>query len=535
MKRVLFFIFFLFSFAISQQHFNHLKVNGVLRDDIGPFYFINYGNNHDAYVLAKEFAAALGLEYSQNTGQNFISFNANGKTVIIKTTSNIPDGLIKRFDSISIPNKTIASPKAIIVDNKVYTAITPILYAFGGDSPYNAEEHTLYSSLELATSPGEPIINTPTSTNTNADTNITSSQTALISAPRLGKQENGATRVVFDLPIGTKYKISVSDNKLIITFVGLKTSSFDSIPELDPNIIRIQSGTFNGQDAVIVSPSYGIAQDSGYKYGFIPAQGANTKDRLYIDFHTKSATLVDATQAAEESVTAAANVIDMKKIVVIDAGHGGKDPGASSSYAIESKIVLKVALYLRDILEEQGVEVVLTRDSDRFLELKERSEFAKPDINLFVSIHANSISNSAANGIETWVFGEPLDGRLIALAITENGGGELGQALTQEALNYAKSIPAKIYKEEQLRYSLALANSVQKEVTKLTGAKNRGVRENAFYVIRKARTPAILVEIGFLSNPSEGSNLATESYQEKIAEGLANGILKFMNNGGLGD
>jgi len=531
-KRVLFFIIFLFSFALSQQHFNHLKVNGVLRDDIGPFYFIDYGNNHDAYVLAKDFATALGLEYQQNISQNLVTFSANGKTVSIKTTSNIPDGLIKRPDSISIPNKTINSPMAIIVDNKVYTAITPILYAFGGDSPYNPEEHTLYSSLKLSDSSTAPIKTTAT---VKTATSTAPAQASMVSAPRLGKQENGSTRVVFDLPIGTKYNISVSDNSLIVAFAGLKTYSFDNIPKNDPNIIRIQSGNINGQDVIIINPSYSIAQDSGYKYGFIPAQDSNSKDRLYIDFHAKNATLVGVTPQAAEPTTPTATVINSKKVVVIDAGHGGKDPGASSSYAVESKIVLKVALYLRDILEAQGVEVILTRDNDRFLKLQERSEFAKPDINLFISIHANSISNSAANGIETWVFGEPLDGRLIALAITENGGGEQGQALTQEALNYAKSIPAKIYKEEQLRYSLALANSVQQEVTKISGAKNRGVRENAFYVIRKARTPAILVEIGFLSNPTEGSNLTTDSYQEKIAEGLANGILKFMNNGGLGE
>ncbi len=522
-KFFLLLLLILLSFAYSQQRFNHLNINGTLHDEIGPFYFINYGNNKDAYVLAEDFAQALGLSYSQDLAANLVYFSSGSKTISLKATSDIRAGLIKSPTNISIPNKSIASPMAIIVDNKSYVALSPVLYAFGGDSPYNAEEHTLYTSLKLEALP---------QANTSPIANSSVDSTKTISKPRIGKQGDGSTRVVFDLPTGSSYQVKVKDNGVYIVFSNSAVIDFDSITDLDPNIIRIQSTTLDGLAAILINPSYQISENKGYKYALIPAGSSSTYDRLYFDFH-KSDTAIEVTNAYVEVKNPVPEASIKKKIVVIDAGHGGKDPGAVSSYAIESTVVLAIALELRDLLEAQGIEVILTRDSDYFLKLNERSDFAKPDINLFVSIHANSNSVSSANGIETWVFGEPLDEKMIALANLENGGGELGKTLTQEALNYAQSIPGKIYKQEQLRYSLELAQTVQKDMVTITGARDRGVKENALWVIRKARTPAILVEVGFITNPTEGTKLTSSDYQEKIAMGLANGIVDFLNKGGL--
>ncbi len=527
-KRFLILVIFLFSFALSQQHFNHLNINGVLHDEIGPFYFINYGNNKDAYVLAKDFAEVLELAYRQDFIANMIYFSLNDKIVSLKATTDIAKGIIKTPDAISIPNKSIDSPMAIIINDKVYVALSPVLYAFGGDSPYNVDDHTLYSSLKLDKQ--------RQTTSTESNTSTTSSL-ATISKPRIGKQENGGTRVVFDLPAGSSYQIRVKNNGIYIVFNGQVLIDFEPINNVDANIMRIQSTTFDGLAAISINPSYFIAENSGYKYALIPAGSSSSLDRLYFDFHRSNRAIVVAGVSTEDNsvdisaVTPELTII--KKVVVIDSGHGGKDPGAVSSYAIESNVVLAIALELRDLLEAQDIEVILTRDNDHFLELAERSEFAKPDINLFISIHANSNNVSSANGIETWVFGEPLDGRMIALANLENGGGELGKSLTQEALNYAQSIPGKIYKQEQLRYSLELAEIVQKDMVAATGARDRGVKENALWVIRKARTPAILVEVGFITNPIEGIKLTTLAYQEQLAMGLANGVVDFLNKGGL--
>lgn len=195
--------------------------------------------------------------------------------------------------------------------------------------------------------------------------------------------------------------------------------------------------------------------------------------------------------------------------------------------------MLSVALILKRMLEAEGLDVVLTRDHDTFLTLQERSAFATPERNIFVSIHANSAPSTAAAGIETWVFGKPLDPGLIDRAIRENGGGAEGQALTEAARRTADDLAADILREAQLNYSLSLAQSVQQSLVGATGARDRGVRANLFYVIRTARIPAILVEVGFVSNPEEGRKLASDAYQQTLAEGLADGILTFLRGGGV--
>src|SRR5690606_16777481 len=196
------------------------------------------------------------------------------------------------------------------------------------------------------------------------------------------------------------------------------------------------------------------------------------------------------------------------------------------------QVVLSVALKLKQRLEAAGLEVILTRDTDVFLTLQQRSEFATTERNIFVSIHANSAPNNKAQGIETWVFGEPLDPALIERAIRENGGGAVGEELTQAARQVANQLAFDILREAQFNLSLSLAESVQSHLVSKTGATDRGVRSNLFYVIRTARIPAILVELGFVNHPEEGPRLADAAYQARLADGLADGILAFLRNGG---
>ena len=176
--------------------------------------------------------------------------------------------------------------------------------------------------------------------------------------------------------------------------------------------------------------------------------------------------------------------------------------------------------------------MIMTRDDDTFLSLQERSTFATTDRNIFVSIHANGADSSSANGIETFVFGRPLDPSQIERAIRENGGGDVGAARTAEAARIADDYVGAVLRETQLNYSLVLAELVQGRLVGSTGAIDRSVRQNLFYVIRNSRIPAILVELGFITNPTEGRRLAESAYQAKLADALADGILTFLRNGG---
>ena len=137
-------------------------------------------------------------------------------------------------------------------------------------------------------------------------------------------------------------------------------------------------------------------------------------------------------------------------------------------------------------------------------------------------------TDSSVSGLETWIFGEPLDPSLVNVAIDENGGGALGQTLTQEAQNFYRGIVNDIVREEQLRLSKQLADSIHQELVAGTQSRDRGVRENYFYVIRNAQIPAVLVEVGFLSHGEEGRLLSSTPYQETIAASLAKGIIEFL-------
>jgi hypothetical protein len=176
--------------------------------------------------------------------------------------------------------------------------------------------------------------------------------------------------------------------------------------------------------------------------------------------------------------------------------------------------------------------VTLLREVQQPVETSNAAPFATPNTNLFVSVHVNSAQNSSASGVETWVFGEPLEPSLIALAVEENGGGAAGEARTREALEVATSIEGDIFKETQLAYSEALATTVQRALIDVTQSADRGVKQNAWYVIRHARSPAILVEIGFATNPDEGTRLTYPEYQAMLAQALAKGITTFLEGGG---
>lgn len=221
--------------------------------------------------------------------------------------------------------------------------------------------------------------------------------------------------------------------------------------------------------------------------------------------------------------------------VVLDAGHGGIDPGMRSPWVTEKEVTLDVALRVRALLQAHGVQVRMVRDTDRDLsddkatDLDARSRMAEADkVAAYIAIHVNA-GGPDAQGIETYYFGQPMGGSTRSLAVAENGGDDVGRALTRKAASMAQSTMGDILAQAKLSFSRQLAQRVQANLLSTTGALNRGVHTDAFYVIRNPKTAAILTEIGFGSSPSEGPKLATGAYRQKIAEGIAQAILEFLH------
>jgi N-acetylmuramoyl-L-alanine amidase len=216
--------------------------------------------------------------------------------------------------------------------------------------------------------------------------------------------------------------------------------------------------------------------------------------------------------------------------IIIDPGHGGKDPGAIGKYGTKEKdVVLAISHYLKELLEDElGIEVLMTREDDRFLELSQRTEFAnRNQAKLFISIHANSNRNRRVNGVSTYFLGPENTEEAREVANLENSVIKLENEsryvdLSQE--NYILSAMAQnIYNKE----SQDLADIVQREVSRECNLRDIGVKQAGFYVLWGASMPNILIETAFISNNNEERLLRSSSFQKKQALAIYQSIKKF--------
>lgn len=203
--------------------------------------------------------------------------------------------------------------------------------------------------------------------------------------------------------------------------------------------------------------------------------------------------------------------IKRKKIVsvMIDMGHGGKDPGAVGAISKEKMITLKVGRRVRQILQANGFKVHMTRNSDIQLPLTEIGKMQRKNkSDLFVSIHVNSASNRSVTGIETYCLTP-------AGAISSNGG---------------KASSTSYSGNRQDAENILLAWNIQKSLLKRTGAADRGVKRARFAVLKDIDSPGALVEIGFISNREEERKLNDQKYIDKIANGIVDGIINYSRS-----
>ncbi len=213
------------------------------------------------------------------------------------------------------------------------------------------------------------------------------------------------------------------------------------------------------------------------------------------------------------------------KRIVIDPGHGGDDPGAIGPKGLKEKdIVLKVAKLLAQKLKEKlNVEVLLTRKKDKFIPLIQRPAIANSKkADLFISIHTNASPDSKARGVETYYLNFTTDPEAMRVAALEN-------AASDKALSDLQDLIKAILANTKLSESRLLAEKIQEQLIKTLkryypDTINRGVKYAPFLVLVGTRMPAVLVEIGFISNPKEENRLKDSHYLEMVAEGIAKGI-----------
>ena len=213
------------------------------------------------------------------------------------------------------------------------------------------------------------------------------------------------------------------------------------------------------------------------------------------------------------------------KRIVIDPGHGGDDPGAIGPKGLKEKdVVLKVAKLLTQKLKEKlNVEVLLTRKKDKFIPLIQRPAIANSKkADLFISIHTNASPDSKARGVETYYLNFTTDPEAMRVAALEN-------AASDKALSDLQDLIKAILANTKLSESRLLAEKIQEQLIKTLkryypDTINRGVKYAPFLVLVGTRMPAVLIEIGFISNPKEENRLKDSHYLEMVAEGIAKGI-----------
>ncbi|MFZ4670638.1 MAG: N-acetylmuramoyl-L-alanine amidase [Flavobacterium sp.] len=220
--------------------------------------------------------------------------------------------------------------------------------------------------------------------------------------------------------------------------------------------------------------------------------------------------------------------------VTLDAGHGDHDYGAIYHGHIEKNITLAITLKVGKLLEKNSsIEVIYTRKTDQFIDLVERANIAnRADSHIFVSIHCNANKNESADGSETYVMGLSKNASNLEAAKRENAVITLEKDYKQKYEGYDPKSPESIASvtmigEEYLSNSISLAGRIQNHFIDDLNKKSRGVKQAPYMVLHKAYMPRVLIETGFISNPTEGAKLDSEEGQQEIAQAIADAIISY--------
>lgn len=329
---------------------------------------------------------------------------------------------------------------------------------------------------------------------------------------------SGHTRVVVDLsrPVEFSNKRLSNPDRL---YFDLKDSEIakeitTKLPVDDGILKAVRAGQFNAETVRVVLD---LAAMEDFKVFIL-----DDPTRLIIDVHAKK---------VETAVS--------KKIVVLDPGHGGHDPGAVGPTGLfEKDVALDIALKVKEMLsKETTLDISLTRDKDVFIPLEERTAIAMGrNADLFVSIHANASPKRAARGIETYLLNWTNDEEAIRVSARENAiSVKRMKEKMQRYKNELDIILSDLSRDFKRDESLKLANYVQSSMVSTMNSGymrvvDLGVKQAFFYVLVGASMPSILAEVAFISNPEEERLLAKESHRAMIAGSIASGIKSYLSS-----
>ena len=325
---------------------------------------------------------------------------------------------------------------------------------------------------------------------------------------------------------GSGFFVNDKTKKIVVYIDGLKIKLSQNIAfiVIDDKIYQMQSKLIKSND------EYYVPIDDFFN--ILSVHGSNHHS---IDYATMSISLNSKIKNTKEIPAVNVDLTKEKNrwkldTIIIDPGHGGKDPGAIGYRGTKEKdITLDVAKRLvKKIERNMNINTILTRDEDIFIRLQDRTKLANSNNGkLFISIHANSAEDRRANGFETYMIGMNKNAAAVRTAARENAVLDLegGSAtkLTDEAL-----IKVTIAQSGFANGSEKFAALVQEEMNKRLQSKDRGVKQAGFYVLAYASMPNVLIELGYLSNPAEEKKLKSSKYKDALATSIYRAIEKYQ-------
>jgi len=455
-------------------------------------------------------AAGLALLAFQKTGA--ASDKAAGERLLAALETSYPHSSLvqqipdrrREFSAAS----SIASAPAPTGAGAVLRSITRESLPGGDRIVIELDREVVFTSDRIA-NPDRVWIDLPsTSVAPGLSSQASSVKGMMITAVRLGKPAAGTTRIVLDLAGAPKHSI--------YPLYGPYRLVVDAEGPVPPPITKT---------AVVELP---VNQSSTQFAGPTERPVASELPKVNLNVARAASLPPSLTRGGDYSLARQLGLGVQR--IVIDAGHGGHDPGAQGNGIVEKDLVLDIALRLQTLLQEQpGVEVILTRDSDVFIPLEERTAIAnRQGADLFLSIHANASTRKDARGLETYFLNFATNPEAEAVAAREN-------ATSSQGMGHLPEIVKAITLNNKLAESRELATLVQTQMVRKLKPQNStlrdlGVKQAPFVVLIGAQMPSVLAEISFLTNRTEASLLKQSAYKNRIAQALCDSILKYQTS-----
>lgn len=381
---------------------------------------------------------------------------------------------------------------------------------------------------------------------------VNTAEAGKITNLRIG-QGIGSVRVVFDADSKFDYKVfTLSEpNRLVIDAQGIDVSPSVSKNQ-DANVFveNVRVGTtgvdgvrivFDLKKPVLIKKAFMLAPQSNFNWRFaIDLEATSEREFLSNIGNSHAVSSQDYNSAdvkPKKNAAAASQAItksNRRKIIVIDAGHGGVDPGAIGyNGTYEKNITLSMAKELKELLDKKGkYTVYLTRSRDVFIPLRERVKISRShDADLFISIHADSARNRKAVGLSVYTLSETAsDKEAAALAEKENKADIVAGLNFAEHSKEVSDILLNLAQRETNNSSAEFATLLSSQMSKVAKTVSNTHRFAGFAVLKAPDVPSVLLELGYLSNPTEEKKLRQKSYRRKLGDAAVKAIDKYFQN-----